>query len=69
MAGIYCGGDGKLEKLKETCSALNVNLKDVHYYGDSLSDIPVLSAVGHPFCCNPMVELRPIAEQHNYQSV
>ena len=55
--GIYCCAEGKLEKLKIYCQENGIDLSDVHYYGDSSSDIPVLEAVGFPFACNPMESL------------
>lgn len=56
--GRYCGGEGKRDTLLERCAAAAVAPAAVAYYGDSIADIPVLAAVGHPVCVNPMPRLR-----------
>ena len=65
-SGIYCCAEGKLERLKLYCETQNIDLNDVHYYGDSSSDIPVLEAVAYPFACNPMESLRRKAMAENW---
>ncbi len=66
VAGAYCGGPGKAERLAAFCGERGVDLGAVHYYGDSTSDQYVLRMVGHPVVVNPMPPLRELAEAHNW---
>lgn len=43
-----------------------LNLSDCHSYTDSMSDLPMLSVVGHPAAVNPDVRLRATAERHDW---
>lgn len=61
IRGTYCCGAGKLERLAAYCSENGIDMAEVHYYGDSTSDLDVLNAVGHPHAVNPMPKLREIA--------
>lgn len=51
--GSLCFGKEKVERLKEYCMTNNADTHDAWYYGDSFSDLPVLSIVGNPVCVNP----------------
>jgi len=44
----------------------NLNLSDCYAYSDSMSDLPMLSVVGHPTACNPDIRLRGTALQHDW---
>jgi HAD superfamily hydrolase (TIGR01490 family) len=44
----------------------HLNLSDCYGYSDSLSDLPMLSVVGHPTAVNPDVRLRSTALQHDW---
>lgn len=44
----------------------NLNLSDCYGYSDSLSDLPMLSVVGHPTAVNPDLRLRSTALQHDW---
>ena len=44
----------------------NLNLSDCYAYSDSMSDLPMLSVVGHPTACNPDIRLRGTAQQHDW---
>ena len=43
-----------------------LNLSDCYGYSDSLSDLPMLSVVGHPTAVNPDIRLRSTALQHDW---
>jgi HAD superfamily hydrolase (TIGR01490 family) len=43
-----------------------LNLSDCHAYSDSMSDLPMLSVVGHPAAVNPDFRLRNTALQHDW---
>jgi phosphoserine phosphatase len=43
-----------------------LNLSACYSYSDSLSDLPMLSVVGHPAAVNPDYRLRNTALQHDW---
>jgi HAD superfamily hydrolase (TIGR01490 family) len=43
-----------------------LNLSDCYSYSDSMSDLPMLSVVGHPSAVNPDFRLRATAQQHDW---
>jgi HAD superfamily hydrolase (TIGR01490 family) len=59
--GQFCFGEEKVVRLNEYCKNNNINPLHSWYYGDSVSDIPVLSAVGNPVCINPDKNLKKAA--------
>lgn len=67
IAGVYCGGEGKVAHLRRLCLELGVEARDVSYYGDSAADIPTLEWVGRPVAVNPSPELRAAAEAGGWQ--
>ena len=44
----------------------HLNLSDCYGYSDSMSDLPMLSVVGHPTAVNPDIRLRGTALQHDW---
>jgi HAD superfamily hydrolase (TIGR01490 family) len=44
----------------------DLNLSDCYAYSDSMSDLPMLSVVGHPTAVNPDFRLRSTARQHDW---
>jgi HAD superfamily hydrolase (TIGR01490 family) len=44
----------------------SLNLSDCYAYSDSMSDLPMLSVVGHPTAVNPDIRLRGTAQQHDW---
>ncbi len=44
-----------------------VDLSASYAYSDSMTDLPMLEAVGHPVAVNPDRELREIAEEKDWQ--
>jgi HAD superfamily hydrolase (TIGR01490 family) len=44
----------------------DLNLSDCYAYSDSMSDLPMLSVVGHPTAVNPDFRLRATARQHDW---
>ena len=43
-----------------------ISLSDSYAYTDSMSDLPMLSVVGHPAACNPDMRLRQTAMHHDW---
>ena len=60
--GRLCYAEEKAIRLLAYCKKHNNSSSESWYYGDSISDLHVLSAVGHPVCVNPDARLRETAE-------
>ncbi len=61
-----CYGAGKLARAKAWAHAHGVDLKRSSFYTDSISDLPVLEAVGSPRVINPDPRLRLLALRRGY---
>jgi HAD superfamily hydrolase (TIGR01490 family) len=59
-------GDAKVKSIKQLCEKYKVSPADCRAYSDSLSDLPMLEAVGHPFATNPDRRLRRLAEKRGW---
>jgi len=59
LDGPFCHGSGKLERLREELGP--VDLARAVAYADSGSDLPLLTACGHPVAVNPDRRLREAA--------
>lgn len=61
-----CYGAGKLERAQTWAAAEGIDLKRSSFYTDSISDLPVLEAVGSPRVINPDPRLRLVALGRGY---
>ncbi len=61
-----CYGHGKLERAQAWARTQGVDLKRSSFYTDSISDLPVLEAVGSPRVINPDPRLRLVAWGRGY---
>ena len=61
-----CYGAGKLERARALLSGLGARLDQVAFYTDSITDLPLLEAVGHPIVVNPDARLRRAARQRGW---
>lgn len=61
-----CYGHGKLELAQAYCDAQGIALHDCHFYTDSMTDLPVLEAVGQPVCINPDPRLNQLARRRGW---
>lgn len=59
--GAFCIGREKRLRLEEYCSRKGYSTGQAYFYGDSMSDLQALSAVGHPVCINPDRKLERVA--------
>ncbi len=66
-AGRLCYGEEKLNRLNGYCTEFNTDKSLSWYYSDSISDLPVLSAVGNPVCVNPDSRLRKEALRRGWK--
>ncbi|WP_460699637.1 HAD-IB family hydrolase [Nocardia thraciensis] len=55
---FYCYGEGKVEAIHRLAAAEGYDLARCYAYSDSITDLPMLSAVGHPTAVNPDRNLR-----------
>lgn len=56
----------KAKWIREYAERERINLSESFAYSDSISDLPMLSIVGHPVAVNPDFRLRQAARQHDW---
>ena len=52
--------------MREYAEREGLSLNDSYAYADSMSDLPMLSVVGHPTAANPDARLRSTARRHDW---
>lgn len=65
--GIDCIGEGKVQKLKDSIDFNTIDWGESVAFGDSVSDIPLLSLVGRPHAVSPKKDLEEYARMHNWE--
>lgn len=55
---FYCYGEGKVQAIRELAAREGYPLEHCYAYSDSITDLPMLNAVGHPCAVNPDRALR-----------
>lgn len=65
--GKLCFGKEKAVRLLSYCEKYNSKPAEAWYYGDSISDLAVLSSVGNPVCVNPDRMLRKAAIKRGWK--
>ena len=55
---FYCYGEGKVHAIRELAAREGYSLEHCYAYSDSITDLPMLEAVGHPTAVNPDRGLR-----------
>lgn len=65
--GRLCFGEEKMSRLREYCEINNTETSDAWYYGDSISDLSVLSSVGNPVYVNPDRKLKKAALKRGWK--
>lgn len=61
-----CYGSGKVVRATAWAAQHGLDLSQSSFYTDSITDLPMLEAVGEPRVINPDVRLRRLARQRNY---
>jgi putative phosphoserine phosphatase/1-acylglycerol-3-phosphate O-acyltransferase len=61
LEGEFVWGTGKLSAVRRWADEHGVDLRDSWAYSDSVFDVPLLSAVGHPCAVNPDLRLQAVA--------
>ena len=61
-----CYGAGKLERARILVQSLGSSLDQAVFYTDSITDLPLLEAVGQPIAVNPDPRLRRLARRRGW---
>ncbi len=64
---LYAYGAGKSAAIEEMAQREGVDLEQSYAYSDSITDLAMLEAVGHPVVVNPDSDLRAIAEERGWE--
>lgn len=64
-----CFGTGKVQLAARHVERLGFSLADAAFYTDSVSDLPMLEAVGRPVAVHPDPRLRRVAKQRGWELV
>jgi HAD superfamily hydrolase (TIGR01490 family) len=67
LDGPFVYGEGKVTAMEEFADRHGIELPDSYAYSDSLSDLPMLRAVGNPVAVNPDPPLAEIARAEGWQ--
>lgn len=64
---FYAYGENKAAAIRELAAEQGYDLAASYAYSDSITDAPMLAAVGHGFAVNPDRALRRAAAEHGWQ--
>jgi HAD superfamily hydrolase (TIGR01490 family) len=67
--GPFVYGPGKVQAMEEFAAAHDIDLASSYAYSDSLSDLPMLRAVGNAVVVNPDPALLEIAREEGWQTM
>lgn len=67
--GPFVYGPGKVEAMESFAAEHGIDLAASYAYSDSLSDLPMLRAVGNPVAVNPDPALAEIAREEGWQTM
>jgi HAD superfamily hydrolase (TIGR01490 family) len=62
----YCYGEAKAAAARDIAAERGYRLADCRAYSDSITDLPLLEAVGHPTVVNPDRSLRRLAAERGW---
>ena len=65
--GLFIYGAGKATAIEQLAREQNLDLAASYAYSDSVSDLPMLRAVGHPVVVNPDRELLSLARGEGWE--
>ncbi len=66
---FYAYAESKADAIRELAETEGLSLPDSFAYSDSVTDLPMLEAVGHPVVVNPDKELAQAAEERDWQTM
>jgi HAD superfamily hydrolase (TIGR01490 family) len=64
---LYAYGPGKAEAMRGMAEREGIDLEASYAYSDSITDLPMLEAVGHPVVVNPDAALKAIATDRGWE--
>ena len=64
---FYAYGEQKADAMRELAKRHALDLEASYAYSDSITDAPMLAAVGNPVAVNPDRELRRLAEERGWE--
>lgn len=64
---FFCKGENKAAQVRRLAKKYGFDLEHSYAYSDSITDQPMLSAVGHPVAINPDRALRRLATSKGWQ--
>jgi HAD superfamily hydrolase (TIGR01490 family) len=67
VAGLFAYHIGKADAIRELAAREGIDLQHSYAYTDSISDLPMLEAVGHPVVVNPDRPLAAIARERGWE--
>jgi HAD superfamily hydrolase (TIGR01490 family) len=67
LSGPFMYGEGKLDAMRNFAAEHEIDLAVSWAYSDSVSDLPMLSAVGNPVVVNPDPALAAIAREQGWR--
>jgi HAD superfamily hydrolase (TIGR01490 family) len=67
--GPFVYGPGKVEAMRTFAASHEIDLAESFAYSDSISDLPMLEAVGHAVVVNPDPALAAIAKREGWQTM
>ena len=63
----YCYGEAKVDAMREVAAERGIDLDRSWAYSDSVTDLPMLKAVGHPVAVNPDRPLLRVARERDWE--
>lgn len=69
LEGPFVYGAGKVEAMRRFAAEHDIDLAASYAYSDSLSDLPMLRAVGNPVAVNPDPPLAEIAKEEGWRTL
>jgi HAD superfamily hydrolase (TIGR01490 family) len=69
LEGPFVYGPGKVEAMQAFADRHEIDLDASYAYSDSLSDLPMLRAVGNPVAVNPDPPLAALAREEGWQTM
>jgi len=66
---FYCYGENKATAMKQLADTMQWSMETSYAYSDSITDQPMLDAVGHGIAVNPDRTLRKVAAEHGWETV
>ncbi len=67
VTGTFLYGEAKAVAIRELAAREGIDLEECYAYSDSVSDVPMLRAVGHPVVVNPDAELLKVAQEGGWE--